>query len=202
MTNLVLDEQQALSREIVTKLLDMTARQHSTMRSSQLLPQEMALQVASSDYYSINTIINESARLVEFNGSENGLTIHLSFDKIKETLARIEKVEIPSRLLLETYLKKGASSFCMHDLFSISKAQFVTLRKQHKIKISSAGCMSEGELYEAKINYEKVNRGASFLKQDLLDVSENTGVSLNTVWHAVRNPINSEGVRECQKRIA
>lgn len=202
MTNIVLDEQRTLSREIVTKILDMTARQHSTMRSSQLLPQEMALKVASSDYYSINTIINESARLVEFDESDKGLTIRLSFDKIEETLARIEKVEIPSRQLLETFLKKGASSFCMHDLFSISKAQFVTLRKQHDIKISSAGCMSEEELYEAKINYEEINRGVNNLKEDLLTVSQNTGVSLNTVWHAVRNPVNSDGARKCQKRIA
>lgn len=181
------NEKVTLSKSIVHSMLNMTVQQHNAFKSGNLFPSPLAVQISNTNLSGIDTIIRDSHQLMSFEDCSDGLIMKISYKKLKQLLFSIADISQNRDRLLE-FLTKGASTVCLHDLFNLSKAQVVSLRKLHSITISSGGRPDVEEIYEAKYQFDKIHNNPSNLKSDLLKVSEQFSIPLNTVWLAVRTP--------------
>jgi hypothetical protein len=165
----------------------MTVQQHNAFKSGNLFPSELAVEISNTNLSGIDAIIRDSHQIMDFIDSEDGLIIKLSYKKLQRLLFSSNNINSHRELLIE-FLNKGASTICLHDLFNMSKAQVVSLRKHHSITISSGGRPDAEEIYEAKYQFDKIHTDPSKLRTDLLKVSEENSIPLNTVWLSVRSP--------------
>ena len=181
------NEKVTLSKSIVHSMLNMTVQQHNAFKSGNLFPSELAVEISNTNLSGIDAIIRDSHQIMDFIDSEDGLIIKLSYKKLQRLLFSSNNINSHRELLIE-FLNKGASTICLHDLFNMSKAQVVSLRKHHSITISSGGRPDAEEIYEAKYQFDKIHTDPSKLRTDLLKVSEENSIPLNTVWLSVRSP--------------
>jgi len=181
------NEKVTLSKSILHSMLNMTVQQHNAFKSGNLLPSELAVEISNTNLSGIDAIIRDSHHVMEFEEGADGLIMKLSYKKLQNLLFSSNNINTHRELLIE-FLNKGASTICLHDLFNMSKAQVVSLRKHHSITISSGGRPDAEEIYEAKYQFDKIHTDPSKLRTDLLKVSEEHSIPLNTVWLSVRAP--------------
>ncbi|MET1256929.1 STY4526/YPO1902 family pathogenicity island replication protein [Aliikangiella maris] len=194
-------EQRILSSTLMHSLVNLTVKQHNDLQSINCIPNHLAVEISEAGFSGVDSLIRDAHQLMEFEKHDDRLTIELSFVKIEKLMKSIEQVQKQKALLIE-YLQKGASTSCLHDLFHISKIQVVRLRKTYRVTTSASGRQDSENLFEAKIEYDRISTKNSDLKSDLLTVSKNLNIPLNTVWHAVRNPDYAEevgGEKSCRK---
>ena len=180
-------EKVTLSKSILHSMLNLTVQQHNAFKSGNLFPSELAVEISNTNLSGIDAIIRDSHQIMEFEDGEDGLTMKLSYKKLQNLLFSSNNINSHRELLIE-FLNKGASTICLHDLFNMSKAQVVSLRKHHSITISSGGRPDAEETYEARYQFDKIHTDPSKLRTDLLKVSEQHSIPLNTVWLSVRAP--------------
>lgn len=181
------NEKVSLSKSIIHSMVNLTVQQHNAFKSGNLFPSALAVEISNTNLSGIDAIIRDSSSLMTFEDSSDGLTINISYKKIRDLLFSISDID-QHRELLTKFLNKGAGSMCLHDLFSLSKAQVVSLRKHHGITISSGGRPDIEEVYEAKYQFDLIHKDPSNLRSDLLKISEQFSIPLNTVWLSVRTP--------------
>lgn len=181
------NEKVTLSKSILHSMVNMTVQQHNAFKSGNLFPSPLAVEISNTNLSGIDAIIRDSHQVMEFEDSKDGLIMKLSYVKLKNLLFSTNNINSHRELLIE-FLNKGASTVCLHDLFNMSKAQVVSLRKHHSITISSGGRPDAEEIYEARYQFDKIHTDPSKLRSDLLRVSEENSIPLNTVWLSVRTP--------------
>jgi len=197
-TNCLLhNEKVVLSKSIIHSMLNMTVQQHNAFKSGNLFPSQLAVKISNTNLSGIDAIIRDSHQLITFEDGNDELVMKVSYKKLQRLLFSITDIEVQRNLLIE-FLNKGASSICLHDLFNLSKAQVVGLRKHHSITISSGGRPDAEEIYEAKYQFDKIHTDSGNLKKDLLAVSKTHSIPLNTVWLSVRTP-NQQNIEHCNK---
>ncbi len=186
-TGLLHNEKVSLSKSILNSMLNTTVQHHNAFKSNNLFPPELAVQISNTNLSGIDSIIKHAHQLMTFEECEDGMMMKLSYKKMRHLLSSINEIEADREMLIK-YLKKGAGSHCLYDLYNLNKNQVVRIRKHYEITISSGGRPDVEELYEAKYQFEKIHTNPSNLKIDLLKVSEEFSIPLNTVWLSVRTP--------------
>lgn len=181
------NETKTLSKSIIHSMLNMTVQQHNSFKSGNLFPSHLAVKISNTNLSGIDAIIRDSHQIISFEDGVDELVMKVSYKKLNRLLFTINEIQTQRNLLIE-FLNKGASTLCLHDLFNLSKAQVVSLRKHHSITISSGGRPDETATYEAKYQFDLIHNDPSRLKQDLLEVSKTHSIPLNTVWLSVRTP--------------
>lgn len=178
-----LKEQKALSKTILHSIVNIIVQQHNAYKPIDLLPGNLAQEISTMTLSAIDALINGGHKAVSLHTDTNGLNIYVSFDEINQIIHAIDALNNEKELLL-TYLIKGASSYCLHDLFHISKIQTVSIRKQYSITATCCGRHDLEDIDKAQLRYNESK--TNNLKQDLLRINEELNIPLNTVWNAVR----------------
>ena len=193
-----LKDQKALSKTILHSLVNIVVQQHNAYKPIALVPGYLAQEISTMSLSGIDALINGGHKAVSLYADITGLSVHISFNEINQIINSVEEINNQRELLL-LYLQKGASSYCLHDLFNISKIQTVSIRKQYAIKVTCCGRQDLEEVDKAQLRYKESK--TDNLKQDLLRISEELSIPLNTVWNAVRGQ-NSSAKSEKRKRHA
>lgn len=178
-------EKKSLAKSFMFSLVNMVVDKYSNLSSINMIPSSIAHTISEKDMTGIDALLKESHKVVSFKEEEEGISIRLCFNSLISVANKPDSNQ-ERRKILVTYLQNGAGSLCMHDLFSISKTQIVSLRKQYNIITSSSGRQDCEELELAKRLYDELKRTPDSLKEDLLYISKEYKIPLNTVWHAVR----------------
>lgn len=179
-------EVRVLSKSILHSLINISVQKFTTYSNANLLPVNLTLDICTKNLSGIDELLKDSHKIISIEQDKDSINFSLSYEELSKTIKKANKALFHRELLI-TYLTKGASSYCMHDLFCISKSQCVSLRKQYNLKANSCGRQDLGELELAKELYDNLNSTPENLKQDILDISVKHNISLNTVWHAIRS---------------
>ncbi|RBW47296.1 hypothetical protein DS885_03880 [Psychromonas sp. B3M02] len=181
---ILFSEQKVLAKTVIHSLVNMIVQQHNSFKQSSLIPPTLARDISSTDLMGIDSLIKDSHRIIQFHGDESSVSMTISFEEIGRILLNLHTSRTQREELL-LYLRKGASSFCLHDIFKISKTQTAALRKQYEINITTKGRQDLEDIDSASLRYQETK--TDNLKHDLLRISTELNIPLNTVWHAVRN---------------
>jgi len=189
------NEKVSLSKSILNSMLNSTVQHHNAYKSNNLFPSELAVQISNTNLSGIDSIIKHAHQIMTFEECEDGMVMKISYKKMRHLLSSITEIDAERQLLIE-YLKKGAGSVCLYDLFNLNKNQVVRIRKHYNITISSGGRPDIEEAYEAKYQFDKIHTNPSNLKNDLLQISEKFSIPLNTVWLSVRTPSQQKDTKK------
>lgn len=178
-----------LSSDVIQAFLFFLAQKQNRLHSIDFLENDTAENLSTLNTSHIEKILHFSNRIISITSNEDAVNISISTNNLEKVSKNIKDLDLKNEMVMK-YIRLGVTSYCVHDLFNISKTKFVHLRKMYNISESSHGRYKYDLVDNAREEYKKITQNLRPEEinniEIFLRISEEQNIPLNTVWWSVR----------------